>query len=81
MSTTTFELTQGEAACGVDLEDVHALRARALAIDSGAAVVLPADLAPALTGAAARLALGRAVVFSGFNQFSQPVYRREETAR
>lgn len=74
-STERFELTEGEEACGVTLEDVHDLRWQALVFDGRSAVALPAGTAPALAGSTARYALGAPVEFVGFNELGHPVYR------
>lgn len=77
MSVTHFALTEMEQALGVTAEQAAQTRAQSLVFDGGDAVALPVDTPPALAGAAARLALGGAVLFAGLNQYSQPVYRLE----
>lgn len=77
MSVTHFALTEMERACGVTAQQAAHTRAQSLVFDGGDAVALPVGTPPALAGAAARLALGGAVLFAGPNQYSQPIYRLE----
>lgn len=77
MSVTHFALTEMERALGVTAEQAAQTRAQSLVFDGGDAVLFPVGTPAALAGAAARLALGGAVLFAGLNQYSQPVYRLE----
>jgi hypothetical protein len=72
MATYKFELTEIEVSCGVTLEDVQRERPRALLLDGKCMVDIES---PALAGAVARCAFGRAASFSGFNSLGYAVYR------
>lgn len=70
-----FVLTPLEVLCGVKLEEVERVAARALPLDGG--LVVLDDIGPALAGAAARMKLGHRAHFVGFNSLGQPVYQQD----
>ncbi|RKN69532.1 hypothetical protein D7252_08735 [Microbacterium sp. CGR2] len=70
----TFTLTDTELACGVTLGAVHAARDRGLVRDERSVFVAERHQAPAVAGAAARMALGGPVEFSHL-AYGCPVYR------
>lgn len=64
MTTDTFTLTDIERACGVTIEAVTLARRVGLVFDNGTSFMAKRHEAPALAGAAARMALGGPVDFS-----------------
>lgn len=77
MSTPAFTLSPVELACGVTLDAVQDARARGLlALDgTGTRFTAPADVSPAVAGAAARMAFGERGEFVGMDGTGCPVYR------
>lgn len=75
MNAYKLELTEGEVACGVTLEQVQDVLTKVLVRDG--AVIMPKYTPPALAGAVARCALAGPAEFRGLNSLGLPVYRSE----
>jgi len=70
-----FTLSPTEVACGVTIEQVREVRAKAYIMHDKQSVAIVRGTPPALAGAAARLALGGDVEFVAINIWGNPLYR------